>query len=93
MRHTIVHAAGDDEQYHKQQEARCEKMPSMKAIDEESAARTASDGSDRYGEEVLLSLFQQRVIDGVAWLCIIGLPGRKGCLGPDRDGGVAPFEC
>lgn len=64
----------------------------MKAVDEKGAARTAGNGRDRHSEEVLFSLFQQRVIDGVAGLCIVSLPGRKGRLRPEGDSGIAPFE-
>lgn len=92
MRHTVVHAAGNEEQHHQQKEARGEEMSSVEAVDEHSAARTTSNGRNRNSEEVLLSLFQQCVVDCIAGLCIVGLPGRKHRFGPDRNGGVAAFE-
>lgn len=93
MRHTIVHAASDEEQHHQQEETRGEEMSSVEAVDEHGAARTTGNGRNRDSEEVLLSLFQQCVVDCVAGLCIVGLPGGKHRFGPDGDGGVAAFEC
>ena len=87
-----VYTAGNDEEDAKGQERPREPLSSGKAVGSEDEARASRDGCKRDSEEILLGLFNEDVVDGVAGQRHIRLPRGEPLLLPCRHGRVAVWE-
>ena len=69
-----VDTTGDEKEDTKDEERPCQPLPTGEAVGSKDEGGAASNGGQRDGQEVLLGLLDEHVVDGVAGLCGICLP-------------------
>lgn len=88
----IVDSTGDDEEEGEEEERRGEPLTTRDTVGEEDEADTASNGSERDSEEILLGLLNEDVVYGVAGVGGVSLPDGETNGVPLGDGGCAAGE-
>lgn len=85
----VVDTAGDDEEEGEEEEGCGQPLAAGDAVGEEDEADAACNGGEGDGEEILLGLFDEDVVDGVAGVGGVGLPDGEAYGFPSGDSGCA----
>jgi hypothetical protein len=76
-RHAVIDTPGDDEQDGQDEEGDGQPTAPGDAVGEDDEAGAAGDGGNGDGQKVLLGLFEQDLVDGLAGQRVVGLPDGK----------------